>query len=505
MSVSSRPLRQPSRRKIEYIPLAREIETAGGRDLDAIVHELNLSGQRALKDLSEWGTVDVEALMLSLRSRIATELSYALTTFTVISLIRWKETGFAVAQAPDLFEELLDLAEETAFGEPEEDKFTDDQDTAIITHRHLVDTILEEERQPFAGLKPKQGAKDPSSGIQQRPGDIILCIMVIIRNLSMWPDNLELFSKHGRLLSIILRLCSVKSDLSSPTPLSPVLTLSDLVQVRKDTVAVLLNIAGSIHFPARSVTSPSLLRDARRAFNLLASYIVDPNEALPPFQCIQRNGPPTPTSSLKPPSAIDNALEVFTRLSHPDDNRLVFARAVPQASLWAMIEALVHRLPVTDHDFTVIVRQEWLAYLERTVLALYSLAFLAPPKVKKRVKSDRQLAFPTVMLRLIRKLILGSPVEHRGPWSVTVRRAVETIKLIDDAGDSFDSSSATVPTLSFGMGYGEHGESRVEKGMGLLSGHQEEVTWGLMMQREILSDDILFSELVSLVRIQPTA
>ncbi|KAF7791953.1 hypothetical protein EIP86_002979 [Pleurotus ostreatoroseus] len=488
----ARTLRQPSRRKIEYVPLAREVDTAGGRDLEVINQEFNPSrGQ--LRDLHDWGTVDVEALTLSLRSRISTELSYALTTFTVISLIRFKDSGFQITQAPDLFEELLDLLEEVAFEGPEEEHFGDDTDAVIVTHRHLINLITEEGSDPFASLKPQQGRKEIKNGLKQRPGDVILCSTNIIRNLAMWAENMDLMARHPRLLSILLRLCSVKSptELSSPIPLSHVMSLSDLVQVRKDTIAILLNIAANIRLGARSLPSPSLLRDARRAFNLMASFIADLNDSVPPFQCIQRNGPPSQPGALRPPSSVENTLEVFTRLTQPDENRLVFAKAVPQASLWLTMEALVHRLPVAETDFTVVVRQDWLAYIERTMLALYSLTFIAPPKLKKRVKADRELALTNIMLRIIRRLTIGTAPDQRQTWSVVVRRAIETLKLVDDAGDSFNTSPTTGPILSFGMGYGEHGESRVEKGMGLLSGHQEEVTWGVMMQRDVCTDDVI--------------
>ena len=107
MNVSSRPLRQPSRRKIEYVPFAREYDTAGGRDLKAINEEMAKSAKRPHRDLPEWGAVDVEALMLSLRSRLSIELSYALTTITLISLIRGTGAGYVVSSAPDLFEEAL--------------------------------------------------------------------------------------------------------------------------------------------------------------------------------------------------------------------------------------------------------------------------------------------------------------------------------------------------------------------------------------------------------------
>ncbi|THH02915.1 hypothetical protein EW026_g62 [Hermanssonia centrifuga] len=501
MNITSRPLRQPSRRRIEYIPLAREVDTAGGRDLDAIQSEFATASQRPLKDLNEWGAVDVEALTMSIRSRISTELSYALTTFTILTLMRIKDSGFPVVQAPDLLDELLDLIEDVAFEGMEDIDPDDFPNSSIITHRHLMNAILEEGSQPFASLKPKQGLRDPGSGPQQRPGDVLLTALNIVRNLSLSAENQDYLARHSRLLGIILRLCSLKNpvDLLYPAPLSPALSLNDLILARKDVIYILVNISATVQLS--STDSPSsAVRNARRAFDLLASYLVDPVDAVPPLQCLLLNGAPTHIHASKPPSTLDTALEAFTRFTHPDDNRLVFARAIPPEWLWCMIEALVHRLPVTDHDFQVMMRAEWLAYLERIVLSLYSIGFLAPPKVKKRVKTDRQLAFPTVMLRLIRKLTIGSPADARPHFVVSVRRAIEVIKLIDDAGDSFDSSSSTMPTLAFGMGYGEHGETRVEKGMGLLSGHQDEVTWGLMMSRDV--DDQMFSELSSLVRVE---
>ena len=501
MNAPPRQVRQPSRRKIEYIPFARDLETAGGRDLDAIQHEFQAAAQRPLRDLTDWGVVDIDALTLSLRSRLSTELSYALTTYTMLTNLRG--APFLLAQAPDLYEELLDLIEEVAFGGPEEDAFNPDLDAAIVTHRQLMNSVLEAESELFGGLKSKQGQKDPGALPHQRPGDIILCAVNIIRNLSCPTENIDYLAKHRRTLSLLLRLCTLQSssDVAAPRPLSEALSVPDLIHLRKDLLLILFNIALNIHFSSRTPHSPALLRDVRRAFNILASFVADPTESVPPMQSVRQfnHG-----NVLRAPQLVENALEVFNRLSHPDENRLIFAKAVPQESLWAMVEAVVHRLPVTDNDFTIVVRGDWLAFLERAALALYSLGFLAPPKLKKRVKTDRHLAFRTVLWRIIRKLIMTSPPEHRQHWNVIVRRLVETMKVIDDAGDSFDvSSSSTGPILAFGMGYGEHGETREEKGMGLLSGHQDEVTWGLLMQREIFNDEVVFSELTSLARVQP--
>jgi hypothetical protein len=83
------PRQQPSRRKIKYVPLAREVETFGGQDLKFIEAEkANLPQQQPLRDINEWGNVDTEALTMSICSRLSTELLYALTTFMLLSTMQ---------------------------------------------------------------------------------------------------------------------------------------------------------------------------------------------------------------------------------------------------------------------------------------------------------------------------------------------------------------------------------------------------------------------------------
>ncbi|KAH8100630.1 hypothetical protein BXZ70DRAFT_938118 [Cristinia sonorae] len=498
--VPGRTIRQPSRRKIEYVPYAREVETAGGRDLNAIVHELNAAAHRPMRHIDEWGSVDIDALTMSLRSRIATELSYALTTFTILTLMRGTMSGFPVTQAPDLFEELLDLIEELAFDEAE-DGDGQLEATRIITHREIVSYLNDDGAQPFAGLETRQGAKDPSLGPKQRPGNIIRTIMNILRNLSNTTENHDYFAKHDRLLTVILRLCALKPSEKGamPAPASLALSLQDLVAVRKDATLILVNIGYNVKFAAKMPPTTAEARTARRAYELLAAYLIDLEDAVSPLACMMQGGVVTQMHHPKPPSSTDSALEAFTRIAQADDNRQVFSKAVPEEWLWSMFEALAHRLPVVEQDFNVIMREVWLAYFERIIHSLYSLSFLSPPSVKQRVKEDKRLRFPKLMLRLIKKLS-GTPRDLRHHFMVSVRRAVETVKLIDDGEDSFDTShSSTMPTLSFGMGYGEHGETRLEKGMGLLSGYQEDITMGIMMSSDL--DDMMFSELASLVRV----
>jgi len=120
--------------------------------------------------------------------------------------------------------------------------------------------------------------------------------------------------------------------------------------------------------------------------------------------------------------------------------------------------------------------------------------------MKRRVKTDRSLSFTKIMLRMVKKLTLHAHAEYRMYFHVCARRAIEAMKLVDDCEDSFDTSQPNVPLLTFGIGYGEMGDKRVERGTGLLGGHQDDVTWGIMLQREL--DDVMFSELESLTRIE---
>lgn len=446
----------------------------------------------------------MEALTLSLRSRITTELSYSLTTFTLLTLMRnsnHKEAGFPIGQAPDLLEEALDLIEDLAFDGMEDVEDVLD-DSPVVTHRELLNTLLEEGTKPFASLRRVQGSKDPDMGPQQRPGDIILIVVNILRNLAVAADNQELLGRHERLLPILLRLCSLAPTAthSPPKPLSPVLTVADLISIRKDVLVILFNLALYVNLSVRG-TSQIVLATVRRALAMVSSFVADPVEAVSPLNTILLSGIIPTLQQPKPPTLADTALEAFTRFTHPDDNREVVAKAVPSSWLWTLMQALVRRLPVADADFKVIMREVWLAYVERLVMAIYSLAFLAPPSLKQRIKKDHSLAFAKVMMRLVKQFAINMPQEIRPHFAISVRRAVEALKIVDDAADSFDSSqSVGVPVLTFGVGYGEHGDNRVQKGMGLLSGYQDDITLGLMMHTDMV-DAMLFSELESLARV----
>jgi len=491
------PRQQLSRRKLEYVPLAHEIDTYGGRDVQALDADwMSMVTKRPLRDINDWGVVDIECLCMSIRSRLSVELSYALTTFTVLSTMRGQSpsSGFPIFQCPDLLDDALDLMEELAFDEPE--KTLSDPAADVFTNRELVVLVQDTQCHPFAVLERHQGAKDAELGPQQRPGNIIFAIVNIIRNLTIFTDNVEFISNHPRLVDILLRLCAIKHIPGhTPTPASKALSLSDLLLIRRDVMNVLMGIAGSINLSS----SEKSHRVARRAFDLLASYLVDPIDSIPPLASVQLAGV-APNPNRKPPVLADIALEVFTRFTQIDANRQIITKAVPPSSLWLLLENLVHRLPLVDADFILMQREHWLCFVEKTVMAIYSIVFLAPYELKRKIKIDRTLGFKNVMLRMAQR-ILAMPTDGRLTFVISARRAIEAMKLLDKSEELVDTSEPTMPVLSFGMGFSDSGDAGMEKGTGMLGGNQE-VAWDMLMTRDVFQDDFFFNELDSMVRVE---
>jgi SWI/SNF chromatin-remodeling complex subunit SWI1 len=255
-AATTRPGQQSMRRRIEYILLAREIDTYGGRDVHAIDAEwTNQMSRRLLRDIHEWGTVDTEHLSMSLRSRLAIELSYALTTFTVLSTMRAQTpgSGFPIVKCPELLDDALDLMEGVAFGGPETSSESPSTETGekIHTNRELVAVVQETEGRPFAPLELHQGSKEASLGPMPRPGNIVISVVAIVRNLSIINDNVEFLASFPRLADRLLRLSIFKQcDGRPPTPSSLNMSLADLLLVRRETIFILVNLAGFINLSA---------------------------------------------------------------------------------------------------------------------------------------------------------------------------------------------------------------------------------------------------------------
>ena len=449
--------------------------------------------------------MDIDALVMSIRSRLCPELSYAITTCSLISVVRdaAKDLPYlTIPQCPDLFEELLDLLEEIAFqGAEDVDGEFDDCGKAngpvqLLTTRNLMEIIQEEETKPFASLRAERlGEVDHSSGPKQRAGGVVLSVLNIFRNWAVASaENLDFMARHPTFTSIMLRLSGLASRKNGNTkirPASPVLSLSDLIAVRKDVASIMVGVTMEYRLKDVYERSPPIgKRVTRRMVGFVSSAVMDPLEVC------------SPSSLWSAPTNADHALQIWTRFSHPDEHRKIIASVIPQAWLGELFRSFVYRLPVSGKDFDVITKDTWLGYVERLMMAIYSLAFIAPPELKKRLKVDKSIGFSGVMLRILRKFMTNPNANVREFFHICSKRAIEAMKLIDDEGEVVVDKAPTtsMPALSFGMGWHETGEKKVESGFGMLGGFSEEITLSIMLSREV--DNSMFGELESMIRVE---
>jgi len=292
----------------------------------------------------------------------------------------------------------------------------------------------------------------------------------------------------------MLRLCGLASRKDGNTkirPASPVLSLSDLITVRKDVALILIGVAAEYRLKDVYERSPPVgKRVTRRMVGFISSAVMDPLEVC------------SPSSLWTTPMVTDYALQIWTRFSHPDEHRKIIASVIPQAWLGELFRSFVHRLPVSNRDFEVITKDMWLGYIEKLMMSIYSLAFLAPPELKKKLKADKSIGFSGVMLRILRKFMTNPNANVREFFHICSKRAIEAMKLIDDEGEVVVDKTPTtsMPALSFGMGWHETGEKKVESGFGMLGGFSEEVTLSIMLAREV--DNSMFCELESMIRVE---
>lgn len=113
------PPAPPQKHKIEYLPIRRDVHTHGGWDLSLVESQyapamITRGRPRGLREL---GLVDVQGLIMSLRSRLDFEVSYALNTLLILSagVGAAPNFQFVLGACEDLLDELLDVLEESSF------------------------------------------------------------------------------------------------------------------------------------------------------------------------------------------------------------------------------------------------------------------------------------------------------------------------------------------------------------------------------------------------------
>lgn len=535
-STSTSDAQQP-RLKIAYRPLSRPLNSYGGRNLLAIEKERAMTqARRTVRPLEEWGEIDMEGLTLSIRSRLNVELSYALSTVLVLSSFIGREgngnSGLPLERCGDLVMVLVDLLEEVAFDGEEEEAVenvdavaeeTESSEASTWTHQELIKIAREDGSGLFAMDGDSQRHR-PSKGPDYRSEETVLTILRIFRNCSMFPPNQELLAKAERVTDLIVRICALQGDplsksstppsSSEPRPLSPRLTLSALLKARDHACHYLGNVVDHLQFKTLLPQTPP------RIFRLAASYLTSGTAALSPFQTSQQVARGTGREALLalPPAASDLAADFLSRFTHLDEHRKALSNVLSTEEVMTLFNALVRMLPVTREDFMVIsaiqpTREPWVGYLERAMLCVYSLVFLAPPEIKRKMGKHGIAAIVTRLAKFYMRCVTPEgesflPRYERGtqhPFMVISRRGMETLRLLDTPKDCFAddlSSSSGVGFPTFGIGYGEPdamGFKVGDDGVGLLAGSWQSVVEDMLAVPGV--EDDFFAEMESLVRL----
>ncbi|KIJ45591.1 hypothetical protein M422DRAFT_250904, partial [Sphaerobolus stellatus SS14] len=385
------------------------------------------------------------------------------------------------------------LLKDAAFGDDADDIHEDHEQ--IWTHRDLVNTVHE------TGLLQPSTAQKSSFPHQPKPSraDTISSILNLLRNFSLTGENQRFMGQHPELLGLILRVSSISSPPSKPglvcpAPLSSALTAADIIKLRRDVLTIVTNIAPFTHLP----NHPEVVRV--RVFELLASFLVESHDLCCITGIVIQSGAIS-AATVRPPASVELALEAFSKLFQPDANRLSLSHTIKMSWLWKLFASLVHRLPISTEDFAIAMRihDVWLCYLEKVVLCIYSLCFLATPELKLKMKTDRTLGFPKLVLRMVKRFVNIQDSSARQFFLVSSRRAIEALKLVDEGADPFESPQVSGPLYAFGMGFGETDSKQMETGNGVLAPFQDEVLLNVMTMSHL--DEVMFSELDSLSRV----
>lgn len=497
------------RRKIEYLPNVRALNTHGGRDLAILEGEAQaMAARRPFRVIEEYGPVDIEWLTMQLRSGVRVEVTNALAVLYHLSWLRAGQgsaTGLPMNMCEDLTEVLLDLLEETAFGSIEDAEEPDDAGLSVkvVTNKHLARIIHEREQGLFAGLDYDK--EKPFTAPVTPPWEIVYIIVSMLANLASVPENPPYFASIPRILDIVLRVCMLEpleKPTDTPRPASKALQLHHLLRVRREALSLVALMGDAFDL------SNNPPRTSRRLFSLIAATLMDPELCHSPTTQILQQRQPSP--------AMDLALDAFSRVSHPDGNRTCLGRNVSPDALWSMTQMLSRLLPLTDADITSIQNEQWLSFILKVALCIYSLVVLAPTPIRRKMKSSP--SFRSSLTRFLRACTrdremnvtqAGSLFRNMVPiardnieqyW----RRIVEILRVIDEEEDPLAtfSSGGGGGMVGFGIGgsYGEHNSKPPPRGTGILGGTRSDFLWGAMWQAAT-ADPLLFEDWENLVRV----
>lgn len=440
-SSSKRPATEPPaprnkrpRFKVEYSPYTREPDTYGGWNLDMVnnFHHVTRS-LRSITSVNDLGIVDIDVLSMSLRSRVSSELSYALTVLDILSMPGEGDDkgGLGLAHCGDLLAELVDLIEETAFG--------DDGWAGWIKHAADAAPLSPSTDRPskmtFSQLLKGKWRADHSTLTSlaldmeedcldnamssRRRIDCVHVAVNLLRNFSMMSDNFAFLADSTDLLNLMARLGDLRlarPHTSLDASSAAQFTLSDVLRLRKDVLDILINLASDIKFTQLPLDTSA------RIIDLMTSFLPSTNDA---HRLVQPAPHMFAHQAPQAPLRVEEILDAISRLTHSDRNRRVL-RQLPDATIVGLFETLVRMLPVNfSEERQLRSTSFWLEYYARVASCLFNVAFAA--SLNQRLLLRNVGGVTTIIPRLVEHLTQDGPQQ---PF-IICRRLCEILGILN--------------------------------------------------------------------------
>ena len=240
-----------------YVPQAKHVDLDGGYDIPTLA-ELGTHIQRAMPQMplvDEMGTIDTQAMTLSLASGIHSEVRYALDALAIISMDQ--RVSFELEKCHDLIDVLIDCADEQLDLLSEEAAEVSD----------ALDLPSYEDIMRGSRIEADALQDVPAFGTQayelDRAADKLLAITVILRNFSFYEHNHRLLTTETLMkwLSNTIRLLGTRNMLLR--------TYYNTQDFYKDMIIFLSNITQSLELATRD--------DALHVLHFLLAFAPQPS------------------------------------------------------------------------------------------------------------------------------------------------------------------------------------------------------------------------------------
>jgi hypothetical protein len=403
--------------QVTYIPKTRNVETYGGVDLKYFD---KFEIKPPVPHLGELGTIDIQALILSLKSGMKMEMTNALNIITILTVQPQQQQqppSLPLINCDDLLDILLDFLEMDILGTA--NRFahdtpvnnSKDQMVTDLSYTDLFDMSLDEMKSLIPKLE--HSTSDTWLSLRER----CLCVFNILRNLSFMNENVEYLANHKRFIELMTsivdsttRVSNVEgSDTTGKETWFVGVRRMDTLDFRKSILMIFSNISIYLTLPLQSMTVFT---------QLIHDFLV--------------HGPDTYYSLL--------AIETWTKLTVNHDNRQVLHSLLVKSTdmyglletIWTELTAVIRRDFFSNEGRVMhAMTSNQLAILELTVIGLYNIIAIVESEIVKQQLAQSNKSVAMMILRLCITLAeSGNP-----QFSLVTKRGMELIRSLVCGGD----------------------------------------------------------------------